>query len=237
MNTKTAFVVLAIVVLAGAGYWAYAGKGPGAAPSPQDTTNQTQVPVTSADGVAPGSGGIHGMEPEPAAAAARADLAAKLGITANEITIMLVEDRTWPDGCLGLGGPAESCLAALVEGFRVEMRAKGREYVYRTDRTGASLRMEGSAQSAVQPERVSVVGYWECLPKKGDGPHTAECAFGIALDQSDGHLAINTALMSTYPVDYPTGTKLRVSGVIHPAESTTSYDIDGVLWATTIEKI
>lgn len=87
------------------------------------------------------------------------------------------------------------------------------------------------------PERVSVVGYWECLPKKGPGPHTMECAFGIAVDQSDGHLAINTALMSTYPVDFPTGSKVRVSGVIHPAEPNTSYDIDGVLWATTIEKL
>jgi len=92
-------------------------------------------------------------------------------------------------------------------------------------------------QPQAQPERVSVVGYWECLPKKGDGPHTMECAFGIAIDQSDGHYAINTALMSTYPVDYSTGTKVRVSGTLHPAEPNTSYDIDGIIWATTIEKI
>jgi len=94
-----------------------------------------------------------------------------------------------------------------------------------------------AGQQQTPPERVSVVGYWECLPKKGDGPHTMECAFGIAIDQSDGHLGINTALMSTYPVDYPTGTKVRVSGAIHPAEPNTSYDIDGIIWATTIEKI
>lgn len=177
------------------------------------------------------------MEPEPAASAARKDLAAKLGVAESSIVIMEVEAKTWSDGCLGLGGPAESCLAALVEGFKVELAARGESYTYRTDKTGASLRMEGGAQSAVQSERISVVGYWECLPKKGPGPHTMECAFGIALDQSDGHLAINTALMSTYPVDYPTGQKVRVSGVIHPAEANTSYDIDGVLWATTIEKL
>jgi len=88
-----------------------------------------------------------------------------------------------------------------------------------------------------QPEHVSVVGYWECLPKKGDGPHTMECAFGIAIDQSDGHYGINTSLISTYPVDYSTGSKVRVTGNLMPAPTDTSYDIDGVLWATTIEKL
>ncbi len=89
-------------------------------------------------------------------------------------------------------------------------------------------------------QRVSVVGYWECLPHKNSGPgtvHTMECAFGIARDQSDGHYAINTSLMSTYPVDRPTGTKVRVSGVVHPADPNSPYDIDGVLWATAIERL
>ncbi|MDB5225099.1 MAG: hypothetical protein JWL87_51 [Candidatus Adlerbacteria bacterium] len=87
------------------------------------------------------------------------------------------------------------------------------------------------------PERVSVTGVWECLPHKGDGPHTMECAFGIAIDQSDGHYAINTSLMSASPVDFPTGAKVKVEGPLHPAEANTPYDIDGVIWATTIERL
>ncbi|MEK7604610.1 MAG: hypothetical protein AAB442_02340 [Patescibacteria group bacterium] len=49
---------------------------------------------------------------------------------------------TWNDGCLGLGGPAESCLQALVPGFRVEMLAQGKTYLYRTDKTGVVVRAE-----------------------------------------------------------------------------------------------
>jgi hypothetical protein len=91
------------------------------------------------------------------------------------------------------------------------------------------------------PHRQTIVGYWECLPHKDTaGPQTTECAFGIAVDQSDGHFAVNTSLMSTYPVDFPTGTKVRVSGVVTPANQLSSiqkYDIDGIINATMIEKI
>ncbi len=91
------------------------------------------------------------------------------------------------------------------------------------------------------PQQRTIVGYWECLPPKDrNGPHTLECAFGIAMDQSDGHYAVDTRLMSTYPVDYPVGTKVRITGVVTPVESLSSiqkYDIDGVISATTIQKI
>jgi hypothetical protein len=88
------------------------------------------------------------------------------------------------------------------------------------------------------PERVSVVGYFECLPHKDrSGLQTMECAFGVAIDQSDGHYAINTALMSTYPIDYPTGAKVRVTGNLVPPEPTSKYDTDGTIWATTIERL
>ncbi len=100
--------------------------------------------------------------------------------------------------------------------------------------------MEKGAYSEI-PHRQTIVGYWECLPVADTSTeHTLECAIGIAVDQSDGHFAVNTALMSQYPVDLPMGTKVRVSGVITPANqlsSTQKYDIDGIINATVIEKI
>jgi hypothetical protein len=93
------------------------------------------------------------------------------------------------------------------------------------------------------PQRITVEGFWECLPHKNtSGPQTMECAFGIAVDQSDGHFAVDTRLMSTYPVDFPTGTKVRVTGVMTPANHLSSdmwqkYPIDGIISATSIEKI
>ena len=67
-----------------------------------------------------------------------------------------------------------------------------------------------------------------------------ECAFGIAVDKSDGHYAVSMSLMSTYPVDFPTGTHVRVTGVVTPADQLNSvqkYDIDGIINATEIQKI
>ena len=91
------------------------------------------------------------------------------------------------------------------------------------------------------PQRMTVTGFWECLPHKDrTGPQTMECAFGIAIDQSDGHYAIDTSLMSTYPVDYPTGTHVRVEGIVTPANQLSSvqkYDIDGIIRATSIQKL
>lgn len=90
------------------------------------------------------------------------------------------------------------------------------------------------------PQRTTVIGYWECLPHRNtSGPQTAECAFGIALDQSDGHLAVSTSLLSSYPVDFPTGTKVKIEGIITPANELNSntwqkYDIDGIIAATSI---
>jgi hypothetical protein len=91
------------------------------------------------------------------------------------------------------------------------------------------------------PQQVTVTGIWECLPHKDtSGPQTTECAFGIAQDQSDGHYAISTSLMSSYPVDFPTGAHVRVQGVLTPANQLNSiqkYDIDGIIQATSIQKI
>jgi len=93
------------------------------------------------------------------------------------------------------------------------------------------------------PQRISVIGYWECLPHKDTtGPQTMECAIGIALDQSDGHMAVNTSLISTYPVDFSSGTKVKIDGLFTPLDHLSSnsmqkYDIDGIISATSIEAV
>jgi hypothetical protein len=131
---KNALILIAIVVLGIGAYLIISNNK-----SSTDTTNQAPV-VTSGENPQPG--GIHDLPVEPAAATARKDLAAKLSVDEKSIVIMEVKEMTWNDGCLGLGGPAESCLQALVPGFRVEMLAKGKTYFYRTDKTGATIRAE-----------------------------------------------------------------------------------------------
>lgn len=89
------------------------------------------------------------------------------------------------------------------------------------------------------PARTSLEGTWECLPHKDTtGPQTAECAFGIAVGTA--HYGINTSLMSSYPVDFPTGTRVRVEGVLASATQLSAeqkYNIVGIINATTITKL
>ena len=132
-------MLLVAVLVIGGGYWLYTSQSVEPLQPPRDTNQMGST--NSGENPEPGSL-VHDLPVEPAAAAARADLAAKLGVEERSIVIMLVEEKTWSDGCLGLGGPAESCLMALVDGFRVEMEAKGKTYVYRTDKTGTSVRAE-----------------------------------------------------------------------------------------------
>lgn len=93
------------------------------------------------------------------------------------------------------------------------------------------------------PKRVTIVGTWECLPHRNQsGPQTLECAIGILEDNTGKHYAVNTSLMSTYPVDYPTGSRIKIEGVLTPIEYISSetwqkYLIVGIVSATTIQEI
>ena len=54
------------------------------------------------------------VEPQPAAAAAvRARAASDLKVNQSAVTVVSVFARDWSDGCLGLGGAAESCIQAI----------------------------------------------------------------------------------------------------------------------------
>lgn len=77
----------------------------------------------------------------PAAIAALADF---LGIDAEAVELEKIEDAEWSDGCLGLGGPAESCLAAITPGYAITLVVDGEPYVVRTDLTGEAVRVEAA---------------------------------------------------------------------------------------------
>ncbi len=71
------------------------------------------------------------------------DLRRRANLEPGSYTITRATQRTWSDGCLGLGGPAEGCLAALTPGWRVVVTSNnGRAtWVYRTNRDGSSVRL------------------------------------------------------------------------------------------------
>ena len=80
--------------------------------------------------------------PPAAVEKARETLAAKLGLEAAEVTIESYEEAEWSDSCLGLGGPAESCLAAIHPGWLVMLSTGGEPYEVRTDESGDIVRIK-----------------------------------------------------------------------------------------------
>ncbi|MEL7353838.1 MAG: YbaY family lipoprotein [Cyanobacteria bacterium J06560_5] len=83
--------------------------------------------------------------PDEVEIAVKAALADEIGDTVT--TVESYSQQTWSDGCLGLGGPAEACLAALTEGWQVEVvdSATGDRYTYRTNGDGSAVRLDETA--------------------------------------------------------------------------------------------
>lgn len=99
--------------------------------------------------------------PEAIAARVKADLAGDLNVEISQLQIGRYSRETWSDGCLGLGGPAESCLAALTEGWQVEIinTATEQSYIYRSDRSGNQIRRAEAEDSISSFSDVSP-DYW-----------------------------------------------------------------------------
>jgi hypothetical protein len=80
--------------------------------------------------------------PPVAAVRAREALSNELGIGIEEIAFVSHDQTTWFDSCLGLGGPAESCLQSEIDGWLVELSTGERTYKAHTDWLGDQVRFE-----------------------------------------------------------------------------------------------
>ena len=65
---------------------------------------------------------------------ARADLAARLGISAEEVDAESVEPAEFPDASLGAPTRGEMSAMMITPGWRIRLRAAGRGYEYRAAR-------------------------------------------------------------------------------------------------------
>jgi hypothetical protein len=84
------------------------------------------------------------------------------------------------------------------------------------------------------PTAESLVGIIACLPHKGDGPHTMECAIGLKTD--DGKYFALTNF--NYPGSADVGERVRIAGVtVTTDEFHASYDIVGTFQVASVEKI
>jgi len=96
--------------------------------------------ATSADNAPPGS--IHNLPVPKAVSAVKTYVAQKAGVSEGLVIVMTAYEKEWSDSCLGLGGPAESCLAAITPGYEITVQVKGAEQKYRTNADGSEIRRE-----------------------------------------------------------------------------------------------
>jgi hypothetical protein len=93
----------------------------------------------------------------------------------------------------------------------------------------------------VRVSPVTLDGEYTCLPHRGSGPHTMECAFGMkAANTTDTYYALDTQFLNADTLmKIETGTRIRVVGTLTPIEMLSSdrwksYDIKGIMSATSL---
>jgi hypothetical protein len=69
-------------------------------------------------------------------------LAQELGADPGRIVVVEVDPAEWPDSCLGLGQPNESCADVVTPGWRIVLRFEDATYVVRSDEFGQVVRKE-----------------------------------------------------------------------------------------------
>lgn len=108
---------------------------PGDTPTPQPTGTPPAEPTTSEPrpSPAPGSASVPPEAAKPLEASKK-DLARRLGISADEVSLVSVEKVDWPDTSLGCPEPGKVYAQVITPGYRIVLQAKGQTYRYHTDR-------------------------------------------------------------------------------------------------------
>lgn len=101
-------------------------------------------------------------------AAARAHLGGELGIADSDIEVVSADPVEFSDSCLGLGGPAESCLQAITPGWLVMLDVAGQPYELHTDETGEQVRLASDlAGIPVDPEAATAAAVAQLAAELG----------------------------------------------------------------------
>ncbi len=126
---------------------------PGAAgPSPLPEPTQSPLPLPQQDTSSLPS---YSTLP-PAASAARNSLAAELGLSTAEVTVLSYETVDWPDSSLGCPQPGTAYIQVITPGYRVILQARGQQYEVHTDDVGQATVICGRPSDA-EPKEVGTV--------------------------------------------------------------------------------
>jgi hypothetical protein len=82
--------------------------------------------------------------PDSVVQAVLQDASRRSNLPSQELNIVRVQQRDWPDGCLGLALSGTFCSQAVVSGWQVTVNAEQQSFVYRTDNSGSVVKLESS---------------------------------------------------------------------------------------------
>lgn len=91
----------------------------------------------------------------PAVADAVLQAASKQSGLSSKLRIVGSEQRSWPDGCLGLAPPGTLCTAVIVDGWLVTVEAGQQRLVYRTNADGSQIKLDKAA-STIKPVPIPI---------------------------------------------------------------------------------
>jgi hypothetical protein len=89
-------------------------------------------PSAARESKPPSTGAVAGLK---LAEQARADLARKLGVEKDAVTINFFKPTEWPDASLGCPAEGQVYTQQLTKGFTIELASAGRKYEYHSDMT------------------------------------------------------------------------------------------------------
>jgi hypothetical protein len=113
-------------------------------PSVLPTMPPSVLPTEAATGAAARPTGEQWQDAPAAAVNAAADLAQRLKIEVNTITLVSVEHVDWRDACLGIQQPGVMCAQVITPGYKVILEANGQQYEYHTNESGSAVRLVGA---------------------------------------------------------------------------------------------
>jgi hypothetical protein len=178
MFSRKPFVLAALLLLA---LLAACAPGQAAEPTTAPAADETPVAATPATDNAA----------DAVSAAAVAQLAADLGLTETDVTVVSAAPTEFSDGCLGLGGPEESCLQAITPGWVVILNANGQEYAVHTDATGQQVRIAPDfVAGAADPEAATAAAVAHLAAELGVAEAEVNVVGLEAAEFSDGCLGL-----------------------------------------------
>ena len=90
---------------------------------------------------------------------ARQVLAQRLNAALKNIEVVSFEPVEWPNACLGLQQPPQSCAEVITPGYKVTFSVDGQQYTFHTDQDGGNVQLAGAPTPQNASQEADLV--WE----------------------------------------------------------------------------